>query len=88
MVDDEFIAHNHDTDKEFVGFIDSSGLFTPGGDGPNPQRRFSADNVADIWVVAKYAGNDAPSPLEAKSYLVVAIPDFLRFDTPELGGGK
>ncbi len=85
---EEFIAHNNDHDKEFVGFIDQTGLFTPSQDGPNPQRRFSADNIGDIWVVAKYAGKDAKAPLEAKSYLVVAIPDFLRFDSPEVAGTK
>ena len=83
---EEFISHNHDNDKEFVGYIDSAGLFTPNGDGPNPQRRLSADNIGDVWVVAKYAGKDSSAPLEAKSYLVVAIPDFLRFDTPEVEG--
>jgi quinohemoprotein amine dehydrogenase len=83
---EEFIAHNNDNDKEFVGFIDSNGLFTPSGDGPNPQRRLSADNIGDVWVVAKYSGEGAKSTLDAKSYLVVAVPDFLRFDTPEVEG--
>jgi quinohemoprotein amine dehydrogenase len=83
---EEFISHNNDNDKEFVGFIDSNGLFTPAGDGPNPQRRLSADNVGDVWVVAKYAGKETAKPLETKSYLVIAIPDFLQFDTPEVGG--
>jgi len=84
---EEFISHNNDNDKEFVGFIDSNGLFTPAGDGPNPQRRLQADNIGDIWVVAKYAGKDTatPDPLETKSYLVVGVPDFLRFDQPEVG---
>ena len=81
---EEFISHNNDTDKEFVGYIDSNGLFTPSQDGPNPQRRFSADNIGDVWVVAKYATGDHTPPLESKSYLVVAIPDFLRFDSPEV----
>ncbi len=86
----EFIAYNNDNDKEFVGYIDSNGLFTPSGDGPNPQRKLSADNIGDVWVVAKYAGKEsaAATPLEAKSYLVVAVPDFLRFDTPEIAGTK
>jgi quinohemoprotein amine dehydrogenase len=82
---EEFISHQNDTDKEFVGYIDSNGLFTPSGDGPNPQRRFSADNVGDVWVVAELPNEkkDEP-PLQAKSYLVVAVPDFLRFDSPEV----
>ncbi len=82
---EEFISHNNDNDKEFVGYINSEGLFTPAGDGPNPQRRLQADNVGDIWIIAKYSGKDAgPTPLEAKSYLVVTVPDFLRFDQPEI----
>jgi quinohemoprotein amine dehydrogenase len=85
---EEFISHNNDNDKEFVGYIDGNGLFTPSGDGPNPQRRLSADNIGDVWVIAKYEGKDVvtKAPLEAKSYLVVGIPDFLRFDSPEVGG--
>ena len=86
---EEFISHNNDNDKEFVGYIDPKGLFTPGQDGPNPQRRLSMDNIGDVWVVAKYpAKGPGTTPLEAKSYLVVAIPDFLRFDSPEVGGSK
>ncbi len=86
---EEFISHNNDNDKEFVGFIDPSGLFTPSQDGPNPQRRLSMDNIGDVWVVAKYSGPGAVTrPLETKSYLVVGIPDFLRFDSPEVGGSK
>ncbi len=81
---EEFISHNNDNDKEFVGYIDPNGLFTPSEDGPNPQRRLSADNIGDVWIVAKYSDADNTAPLEAKSYLVVAIPDFLRFDTPEI----
>ena len=82
---EEFISHNNDNDKEFVGYIDPNGLFTPSSDGPNPQRRLQADNVGDIWIVAKYSGSDTNAvPLEAKSYLVVTVPDFLRFDQPEI----
>lgn len=82
---EEFISHENDTDKEFVGFIDSNGLFTPSGDGPNPQRRFSADNIGDVWVVAELPNETkGEPPLQAKSYLVVAVPDFLRFDSPEV----
>jgi quinohemoprotein amine dehydrogenase len=82
---EEFISHQNDNDKEFVGYIDSNGLFTPSGDGPNPQRRFSADNIGDVWVVAELPNEKkGEPPLQAKSYLVVAVPDFLRFDSPEI----
>ncbi|MEO8661244.1 MAG: quinohemoprotein amine dehydrogenase subunit alpha, partial [Bryobacteraceae bacterium] len=86
---EEFISHNNDNDKQFVGYIDDRGLFTPSGDGPNPARRLSMDNIGDVWVVAKYSGSDAAkTPLEAKSYLVVTVPDFLRFDSPEVGESR
>jgi quinohemoprotein amine dehydrogenase len=84
---EEFISHNSDNDKEFVGQINGdTGLFIPAGDGPNPKRRFSGDNIGDVWVVAKYRSAGTPQPLEAKSYLVVSVPHFLRFETPELAG--
>ena len=82
---EEFISHNNDTDKEFVGYINPEGLFTPGSDGPNPQRRFSADNTGDVWVVAKFKDAKEASPLEAKGYLVVTVPTFLHWDEPEVG---
>lgn len=82
---EEFISRNKDDDKEFVGFIDQNGLFTPAGDGPNSQRRFSTNNTGDVWVVARYVDKDNPKPLEAKGYLVITVPALLRWDQPEVG---
>ncbi len=82
---EEFLSRNKDDDKEFVGFIDQNGLFTPASDGPNPQRRFSTNNTGDVWVVARYVDKDNPKPLEAKGYLVVTVPALLRWDEPEVG---
>jgi quinohemoprotein amine dehydrogenase len=82
---EEFISHYNDDDKEFVGSISAEGLFTPAGEGPNPQRRFMTNNTGDVWIVAKY--QDKPgggSPLEAKSYLVVTVPVYMKWDEPEV----
>ena len=89
----EFYATYGDDDIKYVGALNSeTGLFTPSIDGPNPKRRFSRNNYGDVWVEAqvdrdlppaKVAG-DTPKPLVARSYLVVAIPQYLRYDQPEV----
>jgi len=82
---EEFISHFNDNDREFVGFINSDGLFTPAPEGPNPQRRFMTNNTGDVWVVAKYQDKDSPEhPLVAKSYLVVTVPSYVKWDEPEV----
>ncbi len=80
---DEFIARYNDDDKEFVGSISAEGLFTPAGEGPNPQRRFTTNNTGDVWVVAKY-GDGKGAPLTAKSYLVVTVPVYMKWDEAEV----
>ncbi len=75
---EEFYAVYGDDDKDFVGTLDAHGLFTPNVEGPNPKRRFSRNNYGDVWVVAKYNG------LTAKSYLVVTVPVYVRWDQPEV----
>ncbi|MFZ0593936.1 MAG: quinohemoprotein amine dehydrogenase subunit alpha, partial [Bryobacteraceae bacterium] len=82
---EEFIARYNDDDKEFVGSIGADGLFTPSGEGPNPQRRFMTNNTGDVWIVAKYHDKDSGAePLEAKSYLVVTVPVYMKWDEPEV----
>jgi quinohemoprotein amine dehydrogenase len=82
---EEFIARYNDDDKEFVGSINNDGLFTPAGEGPNQQRRFSTNNTGDVWVVAKYTDKDTgPTPLAAKSYLAVTVPIYMKWDEPEV----
>ena len=49
---EEFYSVYGDDDKEFVGTLSPTGLFTPASDGPNPQRKFSRNNYGDVWVVA------------------------------------
>ncbi|HTR37064.1 MAG TPA: quinohemoprotein amine dehydrogenase subunit alpha [Bryobacteraceae bacterium] len=84
---EEFYATYGDDDREFVGSLSEAGLFTPSSDGPNPQRKFSRNNYGDVWVVAT-AKNEKDSegkPLIGKSYLVVTVPTYIKWDQPEVG---
>ena len=63
--------------------------FTPSIDGPNPKRKFSRNNYGDVWAVATYKGADAAvqkdgKPLTAKCYLLVTVPQYMRWDQPEV----
>ena len=50
---EEFPIREDDDDAQYVGTIDAeTGFFTPGIDGPNPERRWSANNIGDVYVVA------------------------------------
>jgi quinohemoprotein amine dehydrogenase len=83
---EEFYSVFGDDDKEFVGTLDSNGLFTPNIDGPNPQRKFSRNNYGNVWAVAtaKNEKDKDGKPLMGKSYLVVAVPTYIRWDQPEV----
>ncbi|MBV8843603.1 MAG: quinohemoprotein amine dehydrogenase subunit alpha [Bryobacterales bacterium] len=83
---EEFYSVFGDDDKEFVGTLDGHGLFTPNLDGPNPQRKFSRNNYGNVWVVAtaKNEKDKDGKPLVGKSYLVVTIPTYIRWDQPEV----
>ena len=40
-----------DDDLQYVGTIDATtGVFTPNVDGPNPKRKWQANNVGDVFV--------------------------------------
>jgi len=84
---DEFPATFDDDDKDFVGVLDANGLFTPAIDGPNPKRKKGVNNYGDVWVVATYKPKDAAKdalPLKARSYLVVTVPLYVKWDQPEV----
>jgi quinohemoprotein amine dehydrogenase len=83
---EEFYAVYGDDDKDFVGTLNDSGFFTPASDGPNPKRKFSRNNYGDIWVVAtsKNEKDKDGNPLVGKSYLVVTVPLYIRWDQPEV----
>ncbi len=84
---EEFYSVFGDDDKEFVGTLNSAGLFTPNIDGPNPQRKFSRNNYGDVWAVAtsKTEKDKDGKPLTGRSYLVVTVPTYIRWDQPEVG---
>ena len=79
---EEFYAVYGDDDKEFVGTLSPEGYFTPASEGPNPKRKFSRNNYGDVWIVATY--KDGDRTLTAKSYLVVAVPLYVKWDQPEV----
>jgi len=82
---EEFYAVYGDDDKEFVGKMSPTGFFTPAVEGPNPKRKFSRNNYGDVWAVATYKGaqDKEGKSLTARSYLVVAIPLYVRWDESE-----
>jgi quinohemoprotein amine dehydrogenase len=82
---EEFYAVYGDDDTKFVGKMSPTGFFTPAEEGPNPSRKFSRNNYGDVWAVATYKGatDKEGKPLVARSYLVVAIPLYVRYDETE-----
>jgi quinohemoprotein amine dehydrogenase len=84
---EEFMAVYGDDDKSFVGNLSPSALFTPASDGPNPERKFGRNNYGDVWVVAtsKSEKDKEGKPLIGRSYLVVTVPTYIKWDQPEVG---
>jgi quinohemoprotein amine dehydrogenase len=83
---EEYLSVYGDDDKDFVGTLGPAGLFTPALDGPNPKRKFSRNNYGDVWVVAtaKSEKDKDGNPLAGRSYLVVTVPTYIRWDQPEV----
>jgi quinohemoprotein amine dehydrogenase len=83
---EEYLSVYGDDDKDFVGTLSPSGLFTPALDGPNPKRKFSRNNYGDVWVVAtaKNEKDKDDKLLTGRSYLVVTVPTYIRWDQPEV----
>jgi quinohemoprotein amine dehydrogenase len=83
---EEYLSVYGDDDKDFVGTLGPTGLFTPALDGPNPKRKFSRNNYGDVWVVAtaKSEKDKDGNPLAGRSYLVVTVPTYIRWDQPEV----
>ena len=69
-----------------MGALSATGFFTPASDGPNPKRKFSRNNYGDVWVVAtaKTEKDADGKPLVGKAYLVVTVPQYIRWDQPEV----
>lgn len=84
---EEFLATYGDDDRDFVGKLSPTGLFTPAEEGPNPKRQFARNNYGDIWVVATYKPEGAEKdakPITGRAHLVVSIPLYVRWDQPEV----
>lgn len=79
---EEFHETFGDDDKEFVGILSPTGLFTPALDGPNPQRKQMRNNYGTVWVVAtaKAEKDKDGKSLSARSYLVVSPPLYIIWD--------
>jgi quinohemoprotein amine dehydrogenase len=83
----EFYSTPDDDDVKYVGSVNDSGLFTPAGEGPNPARKkqsnnFGTNNWGDVWVEATYDSEGVT--MKSKSYLVVTVPQYVRYDQPEV----
>ena len=86
---EEFFAVYGDDDKDFVGSLSPTGLFTPALEGPNPKRKFSRNNYGDVWVVATCQPKTGETarhgkPATGRAHLVVTIPLYVRWDQPEV----
>lgn len=82
----EFPTTTYDNDTDYVGTLTPAGFFTPATEGPNPDRRFGRNNYGEVWVEATASDlSDAfGEPLSARSYLVVTVPQYRRWDQPEV----
>jgi len=83
---EEFLSVYGDDDKSFIGNLSETAFFTPASDGPNPERKFSRNNYGDVWVVAtaKNEKDKDGKPLTGRSYLVVTVPTYIKWDQPEV----
>jgi quinohemoprotein amine dehydrogenase len=85
----EFLSTPEDDDVKFVGTVNqTTGMFTPNIEGPNPERKrqannFATDNWGDVWIDAEYTAPGG-KVMKARSYLVVTIPVYVRYDQPEV----
>lgn len=79
---EEFYETFGDDDKEFVGTLSQSGLFTPALDGPNSQRKQMRNNYGTVWAVATATNEKDQNgqPLTGRSYLVVSPPLYIIWD--------
>jgi quinohemoprotein amine dehydrogenase len=84
---EEFPSIYDDDDKNYIGSLSRTALFTPSIEGPNPKRKFERNNYGEVWVVATYKAKDAAKdakPMTARSYFVVTVPLYVKWDQPEV----
>lgn len=82
----EFMTVAYDDDVKYVGALSPTAFFTPGVEGPNPERRFGRNNYGEVWVVAtaRQEKDKFGKPLSARSYMVVTVPAYQKWDQPEV----
>jgi quinohemoprotein amine dehydrogenase len=66
-------------DMKFAGRIEPSGRFLPAGAGPNPERKFSANNAGNLTILATL--DDAGKAVSGKAHLIVTVQ---RWNTPPI----
>ncbi len=66
-------------DMKYAGRIEPSGRFLPAVAGPNPQRKFSANNAGNLTILATL--EDSGRPVTGKSHLIVTVQ---RWNTPPI----
>ncbi|MBS0419748.1 MAG: quinohemoprotein amine dehydrogenase subunit alpha [Proteobacteria bacterium] len=66
-------------DVKFAGRLNADGRFLPAGAGPNPQRKFSANNAGNLSVLATL--DDGGKPITGKAHLIVTVQ---RWNTPPI----
>ena len=61
----EFAVRDDDDDLQYVGSIDpATGVFTPNVDGPNPARKWQANNIGDVYVTFEATLDVPVRPIE------------------------
>jgi len=83
---EEFQTVYYDDDVNYVGKLSDNALFTPAIDGPNSARKWGRNNYGEVWVVAtaKSEKDALGKPLTAKSFMIVTVPAYKRWDQPEV----
>jgi len=66
-------------DVKFAGRINPDGRFLPAGAGPNPQRKFSANNAGNLSILATL--DDGEKSVSGKAHLIVTVQ---RWNTPPI----
>ena len=66
-------------DVKYAGRLDPAGRFLPALAGPNPQRKFSANNAGNLSILATLDEGD--KPVSGKAHLIVTVQ---RWNTPPI----
>lgn len=66
-------------DAAFAGTLDDNGRYHPAGAGPNPERKFSANNAGNLAIVASL--DDGGRKITGKAHLIVTVQ---RWNTPPI----